>query len=73
MFQTLKIIPSKVFIIDGEVLGVLLFSIAGLLWFLVPLWDRKTKAGAKKLWLTYAGIFMIIYIVVFTIVGFITK
>ena len=72
MFQTLKIIPAKVFIIDGEILGVLLFSIAGLLWFLVPMWDRKTKAGEKKYWLTYSGIFIIIYILVFTIIGFTT-
>jgi cytochrome b6 len=73
MFQTLKIIPSKVLIIDGEVLGVLLFSIAGLLWFLVPMWDRKTKTGEKRYWLTYAGIFVIIYIAVFTIIGFIAE
>lgn len=73
MFQTLKVIPAKVFIIDGEVLGVLLFSIAGLLWFLVPLWDRKTKKGEKRYWLTYAGIFLIIYITVFTIFGYVAK
>ena len=73
MFQTLKIIPAHVFTIDGKVLGVLLFSIAGLLWFLVPVWDRKTKAGEKSYWLTYSGIFVIIYILVFTIIGFITK
>jgi cytochrome b6 len=73
MFQTLKIIPAKVLVIDGEVFGVILFSVAGLLWFLVPLWDRKTKAGEKKYWLTYAGIGVIIYILIFTIIGFIAK
>lgn len=73
MFQTLKLIPAHVFNIDGKVLGVLLFSIAGLLWFLVPLWNRKTKAGEKSYWLTYSGIFVIIYILVFTIIGFIAK
>lgn len=73
MFQTLKIIPAKLFIIDGEVFGVILFSIAGLLWFLVPLFDRKTKKGEKSYWLVYSGIFVIIYIIVFTIVGFVAK
>jgi cytochrome b6 len=72
MFQTLKEIPAKILFLDGEVVGVLLFSIAGLLWFLVPLWDRKTKNGERKYWITYAGIFAIIYILVFTIIGFIT-
>jgi len=60
-------------VIDGEILGVLLFSIAGLLWFLVPVWDRKTKFGEKSYWLTYAGIFVIIYILIFTIIGFVAK
>lgn len=73
MFQTLKIIPAKLFIIDGEVFGVILFSIAGLLWFLVPLIDRKTKSGEKSYGLIYSGIFVIIYIIVFTIIGFIAK
>ena len=73
MFQTLKIIPSQILVMNGEVFGVLLFSIAGLLWFLVPLWDRKTKTGEKRYWLTYAGIFAIIYIIIFTIIGFIAK
>ncbi len=73
MFHTLKLIPAHVLSIDGEVLGVLLFSISGLLWFLVPLWDRKTKAGEKSYLLTYSGIFVIIYIIIFTIVGYIAK
>ena len=36
MFQTLKFFPSKVWMIDGEVLGIALFGLAGLLWLLVP-------------------------------------
>jgi quinol-cytochrome oxidoreductase complex cytochrome b subunit len=72
MFQTLKVIPAQVLVIEGEVFGVLLFSIAGLLWFLVPLWDRKTRHGEKNYWLTYSGIFVIIYIIIFTIIGFVS-
>jgi len=69
MFQTLKIIPSHVLFIEGEVFGIILFTLAGLFWFLVPLWDRKTPAGEKRYWLTYVGLFAIIYIIVFTIIG----
>jgi cytochrome b6 len=72
MFQTLKYIPGKMLFIDGEVFGVLMFSLAGLFWFLVPIWDRKTTVGKKGYWLTYAGIFVVIYILIFTIIGFIT-
>src|SRR5713226_8146169 len=36
MFQTLKVLPAKVWFIDGEVLGVLAFGAGGLLWLLLP-------------------------------------
>ena len=43
MFQTLKFIPSKFLFIDGEVFGIMLFGLAGLLWLLVPFWDKKVR------------------------------
>ena len=42
-------------IIDGEVLGILLFGIAGLLWMLVPFWDRKSSRGEKNRLVNYVG------------------
>ena len=32
MFQTLKYIPGKLWLVDGEVFGIMLFGFAGLLW-----------------------------------------
>lgn len=72
MFQTLKFIPAKVLFIDGEVLGILLFTLAGLFWFLVPFWDRKTPAGEKRYWLNYFGLIAIVYIIVLSIIGYAT-
>jgi cytochrome b6 len=69
MFQSLKYIPAQVFFVDGEVLGILLFGLAGLLWTLVPFWDRKSAAGKKSRWTTYAGLFVVLYIILFTILG----
>ncbi len=69
MFQTLKFFPPKVFVLDGEVLGVMLFGIAGLLWVLVPFWDRSSQRGEKSRLVTYAGLFVVIYIIIFTILG----
>ncbi|MGA9121164.1 MAG: cytochrome bc complex cytochrome b subunit [Bacteroidota bacterium] len=69
MFQTLKYIPSKVLFVDGEVLGILLFGLAFLLWTLIPFWDRKTSRGAASRKVTYLGMFALIYIIVFTILG----
>ncbi len=70
MFQTLKYIPAKILSIDGDVIGVLMFSAAGLFWFLIPFWDRKKPNGEKRYWVTYAGIFVIMYVLVFTIIAY---
>ncbi|MDP2208980.1 MAG: cytochrome b N-terminal domain-containing protein [Bacteroidota bacterium] len=70
MFQTLKYIPAHVLFFDGEVLGILLFSAAGLLWTLVPFWDRKTLRGEKTRFINYLGIFAIVYIILLTVLGY---
>ncbi len=71
MFQTLKFIPAKILFIDGEVLGVLLFGIAGMLWVLVPFWDRKSSRGIHHRSITYIGIFVVGYIILLTILGWV--
>jgi cytochrome b6 len=70
MFQTLKLIPAHVLFIDGEVLGVLFFGVAGALWMLVPFWDKKSKRGEQNRILNYLAIFAVVYIIVFTIWGY---
>jgi quinol-cytochrome oxidoreductase complex cytochrome b subunit len=69
MFQTLKYFPGTIGPIDGEVLGILLFSVGGFLWLLVPFWDRKSARGKKNRLITYAGLFVVVYIIIFTILG----
>ncbi len=69
MFQSLKYIPATVFVIDGEVLGILLFGAAGLFWMLVPFWDRKSSRGEHNRFITYIGLFVVMYIILFTILG----
>jgi cytochrome b6 len=71
MFQTLKFIPAQVLFVDGEVLGVLLFGVAGILWLLVPFWDRKSSRGEQNRTITYIGIFVVGYIILLTILGWI--
>lgn len=69
MFQTLKYFPPKVLFIDGEILGIALFGLAGLLWLFVPFWDKKSSRGEKNRLVTYAGIGVVVYIIIFTILG----
>jgi cytochrome b6 len=69
MFQTLKYIPGKVWFLDGEVLGIGLFGIAGLLWTVVPFWDQKSSRGEQNRLVNYLGLFAVMYIILFTIIG----
>ncbi|HTK81361.1 MAG TPA: cytochrome bc complex cytochrome b subunit [Bacteroidota bacterium] len=69
MFQTLKFIPPKLLFFDGEVVGIMLFSFAGLLWMLVPFWDRKSSLGERNRFVNYLGMFAVMYIIILTIVG----
>jgi quinol-cytochrome oxidoreductase complex cytochrome b subunit len=71
MFQTLKYIPGKLLFFDGEVVGILLFGLGGLLWLTVPFWDRKSARGEKNRFINYVGIFVVFYIIILTIVGWI--
>ncbi len=72
MFQTLKVLPAKIWFLDGEMVGVLAFGAAGLLWFLVPFFDPKGQ-GRMARWITGAGVFGLAYIIVFTIYGYLAK
>jgi cytochrome b6 len=72
MFQTLKMIPSKVWIIDGEVLGVLGCSLAGLLWMLLPFLEYG-KSSRAKAWVTGISIFALVYVIGMTVYGFLAQ
>jgi quinol-cytochrome oxidoreductase complex cytochrome b subunit len=69
MFQTLKYIPGKIWFLDGEVLGIGLFGLAGLLWTVVPFWDQKSSRGQQNRLVNYLGLFAVLYVILFTIIG----
>ena len=72
MFQTLKALPAKIWFLDGEVLGVLAFGAAGVLWTLLPFFDRNGR-GRPQRWVTGVGVFALAYIVGMTVFGYLTK
>ena len=72
MFQILKYLPSKIFFMEGEIFGIVMFSLAGLMWLLVPFWDRKSSQGRKNRLINYIGIMAVTIIIVLTIVGWIS-
>jgi cytochrome b6 len=70
MFQALKYLPPMILGIEGEVLGVLAFGVAGLLWALVPFWDPTRRGGRRGRSMTYLGILVLAFIVVMTAIGY---
>jgi len=72
MFQTLKMIPAKVAFFDGETLGILSFGAAGLIWTVLPFFDRDGSHRARKM-LFGIGIFALAYMISLTVYGYMAK
>jgi quinol-cytochrome oxidoreductase complex cytochrome b subunit len=64
MFQTLKYIPGRILFMDGELVGLLGFSLAGAVWVAVPFIDRQAGFGRLTRFFSGLGIFALGYIVV---------
>ena len=72
MFQTLKFLPAKILGLDGEVLGIMAFNVVALLLFIVPFVDRGPANRRRTLIFNVIGAVALLYIVVMTIVGYVT-
>jgi len=72
MFQTLKLIPSKVWLIDGEVLGVLAFGLVGLVWLLLPFFESGDPLRMKR-WITALAAFALVYMTGMSLYGHLAK
>ncbi|MFN7181292.1 MAG: cytochrome b [Planctomycetota bacterium] len=72
MFQTLKILPAKIGPLEGEVVGIALFSIAGILLIFIPFLDKQAIRGKKNPIFTLIGIFAIVYMVIMTVWGYLS-
>ena len=62
MFETLKLVPSKVLFIDGEILAIFSFGVCGVLLLLVPFLDVWSRRGQRSPLFTAGGIVALIYI-----------
>jgi len=72
-FQALKMLPAHVWFIEGELFGIIVFSIGGLIWLLVPYLDRKSQNEKKSKLMIGFGIFVVAFIVILTIIGYLVE
>lgn len=70
MFQTLKLIPAHIWFIEGELFGIMMFTLGGLIWFFVPFFDKKAGLGIKSPFWKWVGVIIILYIIGMTIWGY---
>jgi cytochrome b6 len=70
MFQTLKYLPAHILGIEGEIVGILGFALAGVLVLLIPFLDRRSARGEASPVFTWIGVGMIVYIIVLTYLGY---
>ncbi len=69
-FQVLKVF-GKIFPGEtGESLGLLLFTLGLVLWFLIPLYDPNTQSGRRGKTATYFGLFVLAVLVGLTFWGY---
>ncbi len=73
MFSTLKLIPPRIFMFEGEVLGILGFMVGGLLWFLVPVLDRRAAHEKRSPVVTVLGAVVLLYIIVMTALTYLLR
>jgi len=69
MYQTLKYLPAKVLFINSELLGLVGFGLAGLVWVLVPFLDYKAGFGRLTRFFTGLGIFVVGFIVMMSVLA----
>ncbi len=69
MFQSLKLLPAHILFLEGEVVGILTFGLAGTIWMILPFLVPAKRESNKIL--KIIGVFVVAFIVVFTILGYI--
>jgi cytochrome b6 len=70
MFQTLKYLPAHILWFEGEVVGIIGFTLAGLLLLLVPFLEKRSTRGEPSRLFTWIVVAAIVYIIVLTYLGY---
>jgi cytochrome b6 len=73
MFQTLKLLPSHILGVDGELIGVAAFGLAAVVLVLIPFIDRGAARGRSSRLLTWVAYGALAYVVVLTAWGYLAE
>ncbi len=70
MFQTLKMLPARIAGIEGDLLGIVAFGLAGAVLLVVPFLDRPRADGEHPRTGTILACGALAYIMIFTALGY---
>jgi len=69
-FQALKLLPAHIWLLEGELFGIIVFSVGGLIWALVPFLDRRSRRAEKSKFFMAFGWLVLAFIIVMTVLGY---
>jgi quinol-cytochrome oxidoreductase complex cytochrome b subunit len=69
-FQILKLFGQWFPGASGEILGIVVFTLGLVLWFLIPLYDNRQAAWRRATYATYFGLLVLIALIVTTLWGY---
>jgi cytochrome b6 len=69
MFETLKLLPAKILVLEGELVGLIGFGLAAVVWALVPFLDYRAEFGRMTRFFTGLGIFALGFIVTMSLLA----
>jgi len=72
-FQALKFLPPHMLFMEGELFGIIIMSVGGLIWMLIPFLTRAYDRGSKPVWVMNFGKLILIFIIVMTVLGYILE
>lgn len=69
-FYTLKLLPSHIWIIEGELIGLIAFTLLAVFWAMLPFWAVNREGTIRTKLVTGAGVALLAYLAVFSALGY---
>jgi cytochrome b6 len=69
-FYTLKLIPGRVWIFEGELVGLVAFGLLALWWAVLPFWATNRLGSERSSLVTGGGVALLAYLATFTLLGY---
>ncbi|MEE9443277.1 MAG: cytochrome b N-terminal domain-containing protein [candidate division Zixibacteria bacterium] len=72
-FQALKMLPAHVWFIEGELFGMAVFGLGGMIWLLIPALDRKAAKSKRSKLVVAFGAVVVLFMLAMTIIGYLVE